>query len=166
MKNDSLQSWALGAEIVGGLAVVITLGIVAFELNQSTRQAELNTSALEISAYQNLIESIIGLNSLIVTDTNLARIDVQVRENPDDLTTEDIRQIDSLYINIIRHGDLAFFQYERGAINENQLRSALGILIGNLINNPIALRRWDLVIETGAINMSYVEYVEKILYRD
>jgi hypothetical protein len=58
MNKDKLQVWALAAEIIGGIAVVVSLGVVAFELNQSNAQAKLNTNALEISAYQSLINSI------------------------------------------------------------------------------------------------------------
>lgn len=50
MNENNLKIWALGAEIVGGIAVILSLGVVAYELNQSNVQAELNTNALEISA--------------------------------------------------------------------------------------------------------------------
>ena len=73
MNSEKLQKWALIAEVIGGLAVVITLGIVAFELNQSTKQQELNTSALEITAYQELINSIIDINTLVITVPELRR---------------------------------------------------------------------------------------------
>ena len=166
MINDRLKSWALGAEIIGGIAVVISLGVVAFEFNQSTQQTALNTNALEISAYQRLIESIIEINSLIAIDSEFARIEGTVKERPEELTEEELRRLNAFYMNIFRHGDLAYFQYERGAINDIQLGSALGILFGNLINNPIARRRWNQMVNSGSSNMSYVEHVERILSRN
>ena len=88
MNKDKLQVWALAAEIIGGIAVVVSLAVVAFELNQSNAQAELNTNALEISAYQSLINSIIDQNTLIASDPQLAAIRMKTSTNPEDLTRE------------------------------------------------------------------------------
>ena len=47
MKNKQLRKWALGAEIVSAVAVVVTIGFLAFE----TRD---NTNAIQAQTYQQL----------------------------------------------------------------------------------------------------------------
>jgi len=126
--NEKLQRWALTAEIVGGLTVVVSLAIVAYELNQSTKEARLSTNALEISAYQSLIDSIIDLNNLIATDTDLAELRLKSSVSPEDISVVELLKINSFYINVIRHGDMAYFQYERGAIKKERLDSVLRIV--------------------------------------
>ncbi len=57
-----LQKWALLAEILGGIAVVVSLIFVGYQVQQSNEQAALNTSALRLAAYQQLIEGISEFN--------------------------------------------------------------------------------------------------------
>jgi len=45
--NNSLQKWALIAEIIGGFAVVLSLLFVGFEIRQSSEETALNTLAIE-----------------------------------------------------------------------------------------------------------------------
>lgn len=159
MNRDKLQVWALAAEIIGGIAVVVSLGVVAFELNQSNVQAELNTNALEISAYQNLINSIIDQNNLIASDSELAAIRVKSSSNPDELTREELARLNSFYMSLIRHGDMAYFQYERGAIEQDRLNSVLAIL-SLVLNSPVGRARWENAKRN--FSNSYVEYLETL----
>ena len=159
MNKDKLQVWALAAEIIGGIAVVVSLAVVAFELNQSNAQAELNTNALEISAYQSLINSIIDQNTLIASDPQLAAIRLKTSTNPEDLTREEITRITSYYMSLIRHGDMAYFQYERGAIDQDRLDSVLAIL-SLVLDNPVGRIRWENA--KPDFSNSYVEYLENL----
>jgi hypothetical protein len=159
MDKNKLQVWALTAEIVGGIAVVVSLAVVAFELNQGNVQSELNTNALEISAYQSLINSIIDQNTLIASDSELAAIRLKTARAPEDLTPEELTRISSYYMSLIRHGDMAYFQYERGAIDQERLNSVLAIL-SLVLDNPIGRRRWDNA--KSDFSVSYVEYLENL----
>ncbi len=49
-------------------------------------------------------------------------------QSPEELTELERFQMSRVYFLRLRHGDIAFFQYERGAIDESRLRSALHIL--------------------------------------
>ena len=49
MKNEDLQKWALGAEIIGGIAVTVTLIILIIEVRE-------NTSVMRMAAYQDEID--------------------------------------------------------------------------------------------------------------
>ena len=51
MKNKQLQKWTLGAEIVSAVAVVITIGFLAFQMME-------NTNALRAQMYHELMRDI------------------------------------------------------------------------------------------------------------
>ncbi len=51
MRSDQLQKWALGAEIAGAVAVVITLGFLAFQMRE-------NTNAVQAQTYQALMQEL------------------------------------------------------------------------------------------------------------
>jgi hypothetical protein len=159
MNKDRLQVSALAAEIIGGIAVVVSLGVVAFEINQSNSQAKLNTNALEISAYQSLINSIIDQNTLIASDSDLAAIRLKTTSSPQELTRSEITRINSYYMSLIRHGDMAYFQYERGAIDQERLDSVLAIL-SLVLDNPVGRTRWEYA--KPDFSNSYVQYLEDL----
>jgi len=45
-----------------------------------------------------------------------------------------------LFFLLLRHGDMAFYMYQRGAIDESRLRSALGPV---QFDNPLVRPYWD-----------------------
>ena len=71
MRSDQLQKWALGAEIAGALAVVITLGFLAFQMRE-------NTNAVQAQTYQALMEELNNYRALTV-DPGLAEVEGKFR---------------------------------------------------------------------------------------
>ena len=51
MRSDQLQKWALGAEIAGAVAVVITLGFLTLQMRE-------NTNAVQAQTYQVLMQEL------------------------------------------------------------------------------------------------------------
>ena len=119
------QQWKDLLEGIGFLAIIASLIFVGIETRNSTRQAELNTIAMEISAYQELMTNIEEINVLALERDDTARAFMRLWPEDVDLDLEAYRERRLLFI-LFRHGDTAFFMYERGAISEERLRSALG----------------------------------------
>ena len=141
MASRDLQKWALIAEIIGGIAIVISLGVVAFELDQSTEQAALNTSALEIATYQDLIKNITELNEAVIDSPLLmSAVNKSVTE-PSSMTDDERTAAYIYYISLFRHGDSAYFQYQRGAIDRDRLDSVLSIMTFRL-QHPFVREFW------------------------
>ena len=153
------EKWKSLLESVGIVAIVASLVFVGIETRNSTRQAVLNTQALEIAAYQDLMDNIAEMNAIVVQDPELAALMYKATRTTESLTDlEQYRYTRALFMRF-RHGDMAFFQYERGAIDEARLRSALQIL--NL-ENPNARDFW----ESRQQNFveSYRNYINRLIY--
>lgn len=161
MSSESLQKWALIAEIIGGVAVVVTLAAVAYELRQSTDQSVLNTSALEIATYQDLTNSISDLNALIIESPELADIFIRSEKDRESLTENELMRFNTYIINLFRHGDMAYFQYERGAISQDRLNSVLAILTSRL-SNPVVNYQWESFKRQSIFSTTYTEYVDDL----
>ncbi len=71
MKNKQIQKWALFAEILSAVAVVVSLGFVGYQLQQSNEQAALNTRTLQLAAYQQLIVGISEFNLSTIRSSDL-----------------------------------------------------------------------------------------------
>ena len=72
MRSDQLQKWALGAEIAGAFAVVVTLGFVAFQMRE-------NTNAVQAQTYQALMQELNDYRALMF-NPGLAELEVKFRE--------------------------------------------------------------------------------------
>ena len=118
------QGWKDIAEAIGFTAVIASLIFVGIETRNSTRQSELTTQALEISAYQALMSNIDDLNLLLIENPSMATVMERVWEDGDGDDFESFQLNRALYV-LFRHGDLAYFMYERGAIDDARLKSAL-----------------------------------------
>lgn len=117
--------WKDIAEVVGFAAVVASLVFVGIETRNSTKQSELTAQALEISAYQALMSNIDDLNMLLIENPSLAALAAgKVWEEEDSVDSAAFQTNRMMYM-LFRHGDLAYFMYERGAIDEARLESAL-----------------------------------------
>ena len=127
-KSDRIQ---VITEIVGALAVVITLIFLIVEIRQNTEQTRLNARAVEIAAYQDLISQILEVNKLnfeypgymILKKRQLAGEAL----TPDESAEVEERYA-SMYWMLFRHGDMAYHQFENGIIDEERLLSSFGIL--------------------------------------
>ena len=129
--KEKLQEYALIAEIISALAVVAGLIFVGLEIRQGNEQSALNTRALEVASYQNLIEQILEINNLVIPDSQL--MDLVIRGGAGELKSENEEGRYRRYIlNIMRHADMACFQYQQGIISEERMIAVMGIYAGNV----------------------------------
>jgi len=132
------QQWKDLLEVIGFLAIIGSLYFVGIETQNSGRQTALNTQAVEIAAYQALIANITELNAVALADEDVAAIMYKMRDGSPDVTLKDVRLERALFMQF-RHGDIAYFMYERGAIDEPRLRSTLRPLP---LRGPTGLEFW------------------------
>ena len=130
--------WKDILEGIGFLAIVGSLYFVGVETQNSARQTALNTQAVEISAYQELIANISQMNAIGLMDENAAAILLEMRDGSPDRAHA--AQLQSAFFMQFRHGDIAYFMYERGAIDEIRLRSTLRPLP---LAGPTGLTFWN-----------------------
>ena len=134
--------WKDVVELSGILAIVASLVFVGIETRNSTQQAILTNRALEIAAYQELMNNIADMNVVQLQDAELAALMFKATQTSEELTDIERYRMNRYYFIRLRHGDMAYFQYQRGAIDEARLSSALQIL--NL-PNPKMRAFWKIV---------------------
>lgn len=129
---------SLWLEIISAVAVVISLVFVGFEIRNSTEQTEQNTRALQVSAYQDLINRIVDMNAIDIEDGT----SIESLLNLDARTPEQAQKLNSRIWIIFRHGDMAYFQYESGSISEERMLSAMAPLLDRLGYAPV-VNQWN-----------------------
>ena len=134
------RQWKDLAEAIGFAAVVASLVFVGFETRSSTRQAALTAQALELSAYQQLMDNIARMNEATIQNPHVAALMYKAFRTTDEFTELEQFTFSRAMFQRFRHGDMAYFQYQRGAIDESRLRSVIRVL--NL-GNPRSRGEWQ-----------------------
>lgn len=129
---------SLWLEIISAVAVVISLVFVGLEIRNSTEQTEQNTRALQVSAYQDLINRIVDMNAIDIEDG----ISIESLVSLEAPTSAEKQKLNSRIWIIFRHGDMAYFQYESGSISEERMTSAMAPLLDRLNYDPV-VEHWD-----------------------
>ena len=164
MNNDRLKKWALISEIIGGIAVVVSLVFLILEIKHNTRESQLNTQAIEISVYNDLISNIMSINENIIEEGDFAEIVVKAN-NGDELSKVESLRYGSQLMNLLRHGDVAYFQYKKDAIDTDRLRSIIAIIRGKFKTN-FAKEIWIKVMKGEAFDREYLNYLDKYFKED
>ena len=159
MKNKQIQKWALFAEILSAVAVVVSLGFVGYQLQQSNEQAALNTRTLQLAAYQQLIVGISEFNLSTIRSSDLRVVREKV-ESGAELNTDEASILNAFLFLAYRNGDLAYLQYQQGFIDEQRLLSGLGLLI-NFLYLPLVQAHWEDQQE-GFVD-SYRDYINQLI---
>jgi hypothetical protein len=125
MKKEKLQEYALLAEIISALAVVLSLIFVGMGIRQSTHESALNRNVAEVSAYQDLVGQVLELNYIVINNPELAEL--LNAESLQNLTSAERSSLTRHYANLLRHADLAMYQYDKGLIDQCRLYNILGV---------------------------------------
>ena len=136
------MNWeAIGAvgEIVGAVAVVVSLVYLAVQIRQSSAVSKsvaiqnwASTSALEKSA--------------VFSDPEFAALVVRGYADYDSLSEIDQRRFRNFYIQTMNSFELLFFQFRNGTIDAMFFEGKKGSYL-QLFNNPGAHQLWDLLAE-------------------
>jgi hypothetical protein len=132
------------AEIASAAAVALTLVFVGLQLRETGRQTALNTTTIQVAAYQDLNAQISHFNELLL-DPGLALVFERMTDSAWDWSRfnhVERRQARSLLYMRIRHADMAFYQFDRGMLPEERLNSALRPLLSD-IDKPVFRTFWE-----------------------
>jgi len=163
VNGDQLKKYALIAEIVGGIAVVLSLIFVGLQIRQSSQETALNTRAVQANAYQDLISQISNISLAVVNDQGVAAIWNQRIEGAysDDPIID--RQIQMANYYVFRHADMAFFQYQQGLISEPRLLEMLGIFRQQL-NTDRGKEQFEFFLNNeDTIDSEFVLYIKDMM---
>jgi hypothetical protein len=147
--------WKDTLESVGIIAIIASLIFVGIETRNSTQQAKLTTQALEITAYQELMTNIEEMNTLTMHSDAAAATMAKIWIEPGDI--ESFRVTRAIFL-LLRHGDMAFYMFERGAIDESRLRSAISPIT---LSNPLVRNQWEMYKLSFA--EEYRGYIDKLI---
>ena len=151
-----LERWALIAEIVGGVAIVLSLIFVGLQVRQSAEQTALNTDAIRADAIQSLVGQISLQHTLMLENPQLAELRTRIFRGGDFNNDAERDQLQNFFQLSFRQGELAYRLYELGIINEADLLS-LGSFPRVFSNTSFGRPIWEGY--SRILTPGYVEFV-------
>ena len=113
MKKLTLTEWAAAGEIVGTVAVVISLLVVAYSIDR-------NTAATHASNENILFERHAELANQFMLDATLAEILVKRRNGDADLSDVEAVRWEKYELNLLDIWAMAYNRHQRELLAENQ----------------------------------------------
>ncbi len=154
MRADQLQKWALGAEIAGAVAVVVTLGFLALQMRE-------NTNAVQAQTYQALMQELNDFRKLNL-HPELMRITEKFNEEGwQGLTSDEQRRVRTPAMVNWGIYESAYYANERGVLGEREwIRFAVGICRRRMVLADF----WDpgggITPMSELLTPDFVDYIE------
>ena len=125
--KEKLQQYALIAEIVSALAIVASLIFVGIQVRQSNALVKANT-------YREIRDGMMAINYLSFSNPDYAVLNYKI-SNGQELTPVEMAQRRNFGFYVINLADTAYQQYQRGLIDDKDLRETLAPFLGILSQN-------------------------------
>lgn len=125
--NESLQEYALIAEIISGIAIVVSLIFVGIQIKR-------NTKATQASTFQAIANLDIALLLNFGSSEELAKLISTFRDNPDSLTGEEQNHGFYLFGAEVRHVENLFLQHENKMLSEKHWQSRKALVDGIVLS--------------------------------
>lgn len=126
--SELLQGFALVAEIISGMAIIISLIFVGIQIKR-------NTKATQASTFQAIADLDINLLLNFGNSKKLAKLISTFRDNPNSLTEEDQNHGFYLFGAEVRHVENLFLQYENNMLSEKHWQSRKALVDGIVLSN-------------------------------
>ena len=107
----SLDASAKTAEVIGAVAVVLSLIYVGYQVQQ-------NTQAIKSTVHMSLVDHVISTEGALLNNADLAEILVKGEADPDSLTPAEQYRAEAYYTFEFINWENAFLNYHKGFVDE------------------------------------------------
>lgn len=154
-----LEKWALIAEVVSAIAIVLSLIFVGLQVQQGAEETALNTRAIQMNAYQDLTSQLSELNAAVIAYPHVANLYQRVVVEGEQLQSSlEYQQIRAYFLMAYRQGEMAFRQFQSGLIDEAGLIAML-VPVRVYIETPMGGEIWR---SHTSLEPSYKEFVDSL----
>jgi hypothetical protein len=131
----NLNEIALLAEIVGSMAVVVSLIYIAIQVSRNTRAARSTT-------YQSMVSNSLAILATMYSEGGNAELYLRAKDGDQNLSPAERVRVHFLLLAVCRHFDNLHYQHARGTIESEQWQGYSHILDGYLLL-PGVTAWWD-----------------------
>ena len=144
-------------EFVGAIAVVITLGYLAFQIRQNTRTARSATHQAWVSAAAQI-------NLVVLQNRDIARVWRSGSEDPGQLDPEELLQFNAYVLQMFRAFEALYLMFLNGAVDatywNSQVQSCRAVM------TPSGVQSWWARYSETFLDPRFREFVQREVLRE
>jgi len=114
-----LEKWALLAEIISAICIVLSLIFVGFQVQQGAEATDNNTEVARIQVRESMMNAELNVLNLAADHPYLLRFGF----NPDEHSVEDAERARACFLIIMPTRENVWVQYDSGFLDETTYRS-------------------------------------------
>ena len=149
--KDGLEKFALLAEIISAIAIVVSLVFVGYQIRQGNEETALNTSAIQATIRQSMLETDLGGLYIYMDHPYLVK---RTGLTPDQLT-----EVKALIIAFVRMREYYWTQYNDGLLDEPTWLSYRQPLTNVVFQSEVGRGVWQDF--RRAFNPGFIEDIEE-----
>ena len=153
LSKDQVEYYALIAEIVGGLGVIISVIYLALQVGDGNDELRAQNHYTALTLAQKPME-------MLIADKALADLKVNARRDLDDLSESDIERLEHYDFLLYNSWEFSFYQNSQGTIPPELWYGHDGWMRGEAKDNPSFEVMWRRV--EHAFDTPFRDYVNAI----
>jgi len=131
----TLEQLALLAEIIGGIAVLVTLIFLLIEVRR-------NTAVTRSSAQYSQVDSIVAVNLTMATDPIIAPLIVKANDEFSSLSSEEQLRLQTFYVNYFNLWHASYWNNREKLLNDFRFELWDKGLIATLVSHKACTEAW------------------------
>jgi hypothetical protein len=155
--KEKLQQYALIAEIISAIAIVLSLIFVGLQVRQGAEETAANSEAIRSQVRQAMLETDLGL---LNSANDVPEIITSMQNIPEDLQGRAFL----FFTAFIRTRENYWLQHNKGLIDNETYQSYLRVFINNIKRSRYYRKVWD--FQRAILNPAFVAEINTILESD
>ena len=155
-----LEKWALLAEIVSAICIVLSLVFVGFQVRQGAEATDNNTEAARSQVRESMMNAELSVLNMGADHPYLLRFDF----NPDEHSEQEIGRATAYFFIMLRTREHFWVQYDSGFLDETTYRSYRNVLLQMLANSDFYRRNWMNQTNGRDLNQRFVDDINAELH--
>ncbi len=136
----TIQEWGALGEVVGGVAVLISLVYLAYQIRQNTHQIELNIEATRLASLDKTVESSNRVREMLASDADVARIFRTGMTSYSELEPNDRFRANMLFRVVFAEIQANYIRNQSLGLGDDHYQGSIKFMDG-LLENP-GVREW------------------------
>ena len=157
--KEKLQEYALIAEIISAICIVLSLIFVGFQVRQSARETALNTEAIRGQVRESMLNS--DISQLTYFADNPYMLSMEFHDG--ELTREEIGRSVGSSLVMIRQRENYWVQHANGILDDDTFNAYFNVLLAAIESDDTSARIWQTYSDGQMGVPGFVAYANRML---
>jgi len=157
--KEKLQEYALIAEIISAICIVLSLIFVGLQVQQGAEATDNNTEATRSQVRESIVNAELSVLQMAADHPYLLQFDF----NPEEHTEQENGRAQAYFLIMLRTREDFWVQYQSGYLDEATYRSYRNILLLLIANSDFYHGNWEGWTNGSVVNRGFIEDINREL---